>query len=400
MINVFKVLLAFLCVWLLNACAYNANYTESSIITPAHTNSTLESTQKDICMEYVKFSIHSNTRQKSRQILHKNRYIYTNERIDILSSQKVTFGDVWKYYKSKNAKNTKPSKPLPIANKDFISLDSELFTKDFVVWLGHSSLYIFSNGVNILIDPVFNTYASPLPFINRAFKAHKTYTLKDFPPIDIVLITHSHYDHLDKKSIKSLAKVAQLFVVPQSTAPLLQKYGVEAKKIIELNWWEGIELKSENLTRLKITATPSLHSTKRLGYKTNEMLWLSYVLEMREKKVFLSGDGGYDERFKEIGAYFGSFDLALLENGQYNQAWRYSHSFPEQTIQAAQELHAKVLQPIHWGRFMAGSHGWNEPVEILSNLTKERDIGYNVPQIGEVYIIGDTPKDTRWWEGF
>lgn len=96
----------------------------------------------------------------------------------------------------------------------------------------------------------------------------------------------------------------------------------------------------------------------------------------------------------------GTFDLALLENGQYNQAWRYSHSFPKETIKAAQELHAKVIQPIHWGRFVAGSHGWNEPVEILGNLAKECGIGYNVPQIGEVYIIGDAPKNTLWWQGF
>lgn len=398
---VFKFFVVFLCIWFFSSCAHNTKHIESNTaIMSANTPNIQDCTQKDICMEYTKFSIQSDTRRKSSKIAHKNHFIYTNENIDILSSQQVTFGDVWRYYRSKNVKNTKPTKPLPIANEDFENLDKTLLTKDFVVWLGHSSLFISTNGLNILIDPVFNTYASPLPFINRAFKAKKTYSLKDFPVIDIVLITHSHYDHLDKKSIKSLAKDTQLFVVPENTAILLQKYGVKAEKIIELNWWEGIELVENTFVRLKITATPSLHSTKRLGYKTNEMLWLSYVLEIGNKKVFLSGDGGYDKRFKEIGKYFGTFDLALLENGQYNQAWKHSHSFPKETINAAQELHAKVIQPIHWGRFVAGSHGWNEPVEILGNLAKECGIGYNVPQIGEVYIIGDTPKNTLWWQGF
>ena len=116
-----------------------------------------------------------------------------------------------------------------------------------------------------------------------------------------------------------------------------------------------------------------------------------------DKKAFVSGDGGYYTHFREIGEFFGSFDLALLENGQYNKAWQYSHSFPEQTVRAAQDLRAKVVQPIHWGRFSAGTHAWNGPVDILKQLAQIAGIGYNVPQIGEVYYLGDEPKNTLWY---
>lgn len=328
---------------------------------------------------------------KAKQILHKNTLIFINQNPQAALPPNVKLGDVLAFYATPVA-NAKPPKPLPIANKDFHTIPHS--TKSLVVWLGHSSLYMVHNGVHILIDPLFTSYASPVFFVNRAFKAHKVYQKEDFPQIDIVLLTHSHYDHLDKKTLKSLRDNVSYFVVPQGTSQILKKYGIAQDKIIELNWWEGVESKPH---ALRITATPAQHNTKRLGYEANVSLWVSYALELGDKKVFLSGDGGYYTHFREIGEYFGSFDLALLENGQYNKAWQYSHSFPEQTLQAAKDLRAKVIQPIHWGRFSAGSHAWNEPVDILKTLSQIAGIGYNVPQIGEIYYIGDEPKNTLWY---
>lgn len=338
-----------------------------------------------------KFSI---AKPKAKQIFHKNTLIYTNQNPEATLPPRVSLGDVLEFYTSPVA-NAKPSKPLPIANENFHHLAHlPKGSKTSLVWLGHSSLYVVHDGLHILIDPIFSSYASPLWFVNRAFKAHKTYTKEDFPKIDIVLLTHSHYDHLDKKTLKSLKDSVSYFIVPQGTAPILIKYKIPSEKIIELNCWEGVQSSTHSL---RIIATPSQHNTKRLGYKANTSLWVSYALEFGDKKVFLSGDGGYYTHFREIGEYFGSFDLALLENGQYNKAWQYSHSFPEQTIQAARDLRAKVVQPIHWGRFSAGTHAWNEPVYILKSLTEIAHIGYNVPQIGEVYHIGDEPKNTLWY---
>ncbi len=338
-----------------------------------------------------KFSI---AKPKAKQIFHKNTLIYTNQNPEATLPPRVSLDNVLEFYTSPVA-NAKPSKPLPIANENFHHLAHlPKGSKTSLVWLGHSSLYVVHDGLHILIDPIFSSYASPLWFVNRAFKAHKTYTKEDFPKIDIVLLTHSHYDHLDKKTLKSLKDSVSYFIVPQGTAPILIKYKIPREKIIELNWWEGVQSSTHSL---RIIATPSQHNTKRLGYKANTSLWVSYALELGDKKVFLSGDGGYYTHFREIGEYFGSFDLALLENGQYNKAWQYSHSFPEQTIQAARDLRAKVVQPIHWGRFSAGTHAWNEPVDILKRLTEIAHIGYNVPQIGEVYHIGDEPKNTLWY---
>ena len=331
---------------------------------------------------------------KAKQILHKNTLIYTNQNPEAALPPSVSFGDVLEFYTTPVA-NAKPPKPLPMANESFHHLAHlPQSPKTSIVWLGHSSLYVVHNGLHILIDPLFTSYASPVWFVNRAFKAHKTYKKEDFPRIDIVLITHSHYDHLDKKTLKSLKSSASYFIVPQGSAQILIKYKIPREKIIELNWWEGVRSAAHSL---RITATPAQHNTKRLGYAANTSLWVSYALELGDKKVFVSGDGGYYTHFREIGEFFGSFDLALLENGQYNKAWQYSHSFPEQTIRAAQDLRAKVVQPIHWGRFSAGTHAWNEPVDILKQLAQIAGIGYNVPQIGEVYYLGDEPKNTLWY---
>ena len=338
-----------------------------------------------------KFTI---AKPKAKQILHKNTLIYTNQNPEAALPPSVSFGDVLEFYTTPVA-NAKPPKPLPMANESFHHLAHlPQSPKTSIVWLGHSSLYVVHNGLHILIDPLFTSYASPVWFVNRAFKAHKTYKKEDFPRIDIVLITHSHYDHLDKKTLKSLKSSASYFIVPQGSAQILIKYKIPREKIIELNWWEGVQSAAHSL---RITATPAQHNTKRLGYAANTSLWVSYVLELGDKKAFVSGDGGYYTHFREIGEFFCSFDLALLENGQYNKAWQYSHSFPEQTVRAAQDLRAKVVQPIHWGRFSAGTHAWNEPVDILKQLAQIAGIGYNVPQIGEVYYLGDEPKNTLWY---
>lgn len=353
---------------------------------------------KDTPMRYTKFSHH---KPKAPQILHNKKLIFANLNPEARLPPDVSFGDVWEYYTSKKPYDTKPPKPLPIARETFTNLESSFKNKSFLVWLGHSSLYLYHKGANILIDPLFNTYASPMPFINRAFKTHKTFSAQDFPLIDIVILTHSHYDHLDKKSLKSLKNRAQLFVVPLNTAQFLRDFGISEEKIIELDWWEGLEFKD---LALRLNTTPAQHNTNRLGIGANESLWFSVVLELEGVKdsepfkLFLSGDGGYYTHFKEIGAHFGGVDLAVMENGQYNKAWKYSHSFPHETLQAAKDLRAKAIQPIHWGRFVSGSHAWNEPVEILNKLAQKENIPYNVPQIGEIYLLNTKAQNTRWYD--
>lgn len=347
--------------------------------------------------------------------------------------KRASLWEVGKYYLFKH-KNATPPHPLPFVDTNFHALYAP---KPSIVWLGHSSLLVAYHDVKILIDPVFSDYASPYPFINRAFKAGKKWRAQDFGRIDLVLITHDHYDHLDYPTITALRGQSAHFITPLGVGAHLRHWGIEADKITELGWWESVELQSliessadshkafclrgdyaessakcavslplesdeaksraHTLQGARLSSVPSQHSSGR-GLEWDRSLWCAYVLELGGVKIFLSGDGGYSSHFKEIGKRFGGVDLAALENGQYNSAWAYSHSFTSQVFEEARELGAKMVLPIHYGRFVAGSHAWNEPLQNLLRLCDEAGLPVSVPRLGEVYEIGSPPLRSPWWE--
>lgn len=320
--------------------------------------------------------------------------------------KRANIWEVAKFYLFK-PKNAKPSHPLPFIHTDFHALYAP---KPSVVWFGHSSLLIAYHNFKILVDPLFNDYASPYPFINRAFSTNIKWSKQDFDNIHLIIITHDHFDHLDYHTITMLKNKTTHFIVPLGVGSHLRYWGVEQNKITELNWWQSVELnkiiKSDSLnlhdlnTTLQnayLTSVPSQHSSGR-GIEWDRTLWSAYALEIGGVKIFLSGDGGYHTHFKDIGRYFGNIDLAVLENGQFNEAWSYSHSFTPQVIQEAHDLHAKMILPIHYGRFIAGSHAWNEPLKNLIRFCDEDSLAISVPRLGEIYEIGSPPLRTPWWE--
>lgn len=331
------------------------------------------------------FDISNNERLKAKKVQGKKYEIFLNENEQSLITPKVSFKEILRYYYL-YPKNAIPSFKLP-----FFKPDLSDFNTPHITWLGHSSLFINFKEYKILIDPIFNTHASPISFINKAFKNAPVYNINDFNEIFAVIITHSHFDHLDAKSIKALKEKARFFITPLKVGNYLKSYGVSEKKIIELDWWSGIEFGD-----LKIIATPAQHSSSR-GDGKNKTLWASFVMEFLsvDKRVFFSADGGYFTHFKKIGEYFGDFDLACLESGQFNIAWPYSHSFPEQILKEAKDLNAKAVMPIHWGRFLAGTHAWNEVVKFLyENL----DLPLITPKMGEAYEIGVKFEQDFWWK--
>ena len=261
-----------------------------------------------------------------------------------------------------------------------------------VNWLGHSSYFIRSKNFTILVDPVLSGYASPVSIFGKAFKGTGVYQPEDFPDIDLLIITHDHYDHLDYTTVvKLLPKIKQV-AAPLGVGAHLEYWGFDAANITELDWWESTSPDAD----VALTATPARHFSGR-RFARNKTLWTSYVLSLHGHRIFLGGDSGYDAQFKLIGERFGPFELALLECGQYGNDWPHIHMKPEETIQAALDLKARVLLPVHWGKFVLALHPWTDPVTRALAAAQGKDLEVITPRIGEPYLLGSKRSWEPWW---
>jgi L-ascorbate metabolism protein UlaG (beta-lactamase superfamily) len=283
----------------------------------------------------------------------------------------------------------RPPRELPWVKTDLKTMPAAAPT---IVWFGHSSLLIKTSQGNMLIDPVFSNHAGPIPGLVRAFKGTKHYHASDMPPIDVLIISHDHYDHLDYRTLQKLKNNIKMAVVPLGVGSHLRYWGFDPKKIIELNWNQSITLPGG----LQLTATQAQHHSERTFNQKNKTLWASYVIRTEHYRLFFGGDGGYGLYFKQIGQQYGPFDLALLECGQFNQP--YIHLGLGEPARAAIDLRARLLQPIHWAKFPEAEHPWNEPIKTLLPAAKKLGVRLNVPRIGEPYTLGDAPKTTDWWD--
>ena len=290
----------------------------------------------------------------------KNSPNYRDEQFQNQSFTPTFAEDVSKYEMIRDgifkiSERKAPKTPLPSVKTDLKSLDPE---KNVLVWFGHSSYFMQIDGKKMLVDPVFSGSASPFSFMVKSFKGSDIYTPEDFLFIDYLFITHDHWDHLDYKTVLKLkAKVGKI-ITGLGTASHLEYWGLDPKMIKELDWNDSAAPDSG----FQVTATPARHFSGR-GFKRNQSIWCSFVLQTPTKKIFIGGDSGYDTHFAKIGAEYGPFDLALLECGQYNKSWKYIHMMPEQTVQASIDLKAKTFMPVHWGKFALALHAWDEPIE-------------------------------------
>jgi L-ascorbate metabolism protein UlaG (beta-lactamase superfamily) len=247
--------------------------------------------------------------------------------------------------------------------------------------------------IHILVDPVFSRNASPFRWFAKAFPGTDSYDVDKLPDIiDIVLLTHDHYDHLDYKTILKLGSRAVHFYTSLGVGSHLESWGIPGDKITELDWWESCEVPGGTFT-----ATPARHFSGR-SFKRNKTLWSSFVLKMAGHSFFLGGDSGYGEHFKEIGQRLGPFDVAILECGQYGKYWPHIHMFPEQTVQAAQELKAKKLLPVHWAKFTLALHPWNEPIRRVTADAVKAGQHITTPLIGQPVILNHHYPSSDWWD--
>lgn len=262
-----------------------------------------------------------------------------------------------------------------------------------VTWLGHSTSLIEIDGQVILTDPMFSERASPFSFLGpKRFSIAPPIELADLPDIDVVLISHDHYDHLDYPSIKALIPRTSRFLVPLGVGGHLERWGVPKSKIVELDWWE--EHTHGDLT---LVATPARHFSGRWLVR-NKTLWASWVIQGKRQRVFFGGDSGYFDGFKRIGEQYGPFELTLLESGAYNEAWSEIHMTPEETVQAHLDLQGQVLLPIHWGQFNLSLHPWTEPIERLVTAAERQGAIVATPLIGQPVTANSAVPQTAWWQ--
>jgi L-ascorbate metabolism protein UlaG (beta-lactamase superfamily) len=294
-------------------------------------------------------------------------------------------------------KDTVPDRPLPSVRTDLKALPSD---RPVIVWFGHSSYLIKVKEFHILVDPVFSGNASPVSFFARAFPGADVYGVEDLPDIDLVLLTHDHYDHLDYKTILKLIPKTSHFYTSLGVGSHLEYWGIAPSAITELDWWEGTRIDGTGRgieKEISLTATPARHFSGR-GIKRGRTLWSSFVLNIDGYTLFLGGDSGYGSHFAAIGDRFGPFDLAILECGQYGKNWPYIHMLPEQTVAAAIDLRAKKLLPVHWGKFTLALHPWNEPIRRVTAEAEKKGIPILTPLIGEAVIPDREYLNKKWWE--
>ena len=223
-----------------------------------------------------------------------------------------------------------PKSPLPEVQPNLEEFSKPAKEAKFI-WLGHSSFLIRLGGQTILVDPVFSEYASPIPLFAKRFQA-PVLSFNNLPPVDVIVISHDHYDHLDMNTIKHFRGLDTQFVTPLGVGSHLSSWGIAEKLITELDWWD-----TTSISGVDYTCTPAQHFSGR-GLKRNETLWASWAITNQDQKIFYSGDSGYSEHYKQIGERIGPFELAFLENGQYNKNWPHVHQTPEEAIQASVDL--------------------------------------------------------------
>ena len=287
-----------------------------------------------------------------------------------------------------------PSQSLPFKKIDPVTLAMQGKGLKRITWLGHSACLLEIDGKRILFDPMLGPSPAPHPWLGPKRFSSLPLTLDEMPRIDVVVISHDHYDHLDYESIVKLSKKTTHFYTPIGVGTHLEEWGIEPGKITELDWWE--QSTADGFT---FVCTPARHFSGRGVFDRFATLWASWIVKTENTNIYFSGDGGYGPHFSEIGQRYGPFDFAMLECGQYNELWKDIHMMPEETVQAAKDLKAKAMMPIHWGAFALAMHTWMDPIERVTVAAQEENMPIATPIIGEpISLDASQFPDKKWWK--
>lgn len=321
---------------------------------------------------------------------YSNGFFHNQEHTPSFTGKGGQFSAMAEYFLAPK-KRLKPAEALPLQKTNLKNLDA---SRDIVVWLGHSSCYLQLDGIRMLVDPLFGSHASPFFFSTTAFKGDYPYNVPGIPHIDYLLFTHDHWDHLEHPTALALRDKCGLAVCPLGVGAHLEHWGYDTGSIFEGDWFDVIHAPQG----LRIHFVPSRHFSGRT-LKRNKSLWTGFVIESRKRKIYISGDGGYGKHFTEAGERFKGFDLALIENGQYDDHWKCVHMAPEESVQAVLDLHAKAALPVHSGRFSISNHSWDDPLLRFCAASQGKNYRLLTPVIGQPVFLDDKEQEfTQWWE--
>ncbi|SHI11239.1 MBL fold metallo-hydrolase [Ferrimonas marina] len=283
-----------------------------------------------------------------------------------------------------------PADALPIQHPTQAELAAT--SGDLALRLGHSTILLRLDGDYFLTDPVFVDRASPVQWAGPKRFHAPAMALEELPPIKAVVISHDHYDHLDKATVRQLAQTGTHFYTPLGVGQRLVRWGIDAQQVTEMDWWDSVTLGSTELV-----ATPAQHFSGRSLWDRDSTLWASFAFIGSHSRVFFSGDTGYFDGFAEIGERYGPFDLTLMETGAYDEMWSGIHMSPEESVQAHRDLRGKAMIPIHNGTFDLALHAWYEPMERALAAAESDNQQVLTPVMGQTIQIGQDNLTTAWW---
>lgn len=300
-----------------------------------------------------------------------------------------TLALMWTVWTTK-PKTAVPGMPLPVHALTRLDIEA---APDASLWrLGHSTMLLKLDNRYWLTDPVFSLRASPVQWAGPKRFHAPPIAIEDLPPLAGVILSHDHYDHLDRAAIARLIPKTELFITPLGVGQRLVKWGVAPEKVRQLDWWQSTRDRG-----LTLTAAPARHFSGRGLHDTDRALWASWILDTGSVRVFFSGDTGYHDNFKTIGARLGPFDVAFIENGAYDTMWPEVHMQPEETLQASLDVRARWLMPIHNGTFDLALHPWYEPFERITALARAANVNLATPMMGERLSLAQPSSGGPWW---
>lgn len=310
----------------------------------------------------------------------------------IPTSLSKTLAITWRFF-TETKIAAEPEQALPVETITRANLDALSDSGIHIIKLGHSSVLLKVNGAYWLLDPVFSERASPFSFIGPSRFHQPPISLDALPPIEKVLISHNHYDHLDKDAVKQLNAKTRQFLVPLGVEGDLVRWGIEAEKIHSFDWWQ-----EQHEQDVMLAFTPTQHFSGRGLSDANRTLWGSWVIKTAHESLYFSGDSGYFPGFKVIGERYGPFDYTLIETGAYDSDWADIHMTPEQSVQAHLDLRGKIMIPIHNGTFDLAFHSWYDPLERVLKAAQHQGVVINTPTPGEVLTINQAYLNRLWWQ--
>ena len=326
-----------------------------------------------------------------------SRNYHAGEFANTLPHPPLESGDVWGYIKEQlfGDQIRVPTATIPISLVLPELRQAQPAAELRAIWFGHSSVYMELDGLRFFVDPVFSDYVSPISGIGPERSHPPPVALADIPSIDVVLISHDHYDHLDMQTIQYLSAKGTRFLVPLGVGAHLDEWDVPKDQITELDWWD-----STAMGDVTVICTPAQHYSGRAFFDYKATFWSSWSVVGSKHRVFYSGDSGFSDHFRSIGERFGPFDLSIIKIGQYGSgaSWVYSHMDPEQAIEAHIAVRARRMLPVSWATFNIAFHDWDEPIRRAIKAAEKKNVELVTPRVGDIVTIG-RPFDSRsWWE--